>query len=83
MLFRHGTVRGQVSLLSILLTERLTKLRKLTKRLTKLTKLKKERIIWNYKKYRNDPRPSERPIMRWNGSIMAPNGRQRKMPWLS
>ncbi len=26
MLFRHGTVRGQVSLLSILLTERLTKL---------------------------------------------------------
>ncbi len=38
MLFRHGTVREQVSLLSILLTERLTKLRKLTKQQTKLTK---------------------------------------------
>ena len=38
MLFRHGTVRGQVSLLSILLTERLNKLRKLTKQQTKLTK---------------------------------------------
>ena len=24
----------------------------------------------------------ERPIMRWNGSIMAPNGPSRKMPWL-
>ena len=26
----------------------------------------KERIIWNYKKYRNDLRSSERPVMCWN-----------------